>query len=46
LTVFRQEGGPQILLRVFSQEPGAEGEPRQTATLSQEVVQNRLGACC
>ena len=39
LTVFRQEGGPQILLRIFSQDAAVEGEHRQTATLSQEVVQ-------
>ena len=39
LTVFRQEGGPQVLLRVFNQDAVVEGESRQTATLSQEVVQ-------
>lgn len=40
LTVFRQEGGPQILLRVFSHDPAADGASGQAATLlSQEVIE-------
>ena len=40
LTVFRQEGGPQILLRVFSQDPAADGPSGQAAQLlSQEVIE-------
>lgn len=39
LTVFRQEAGAQILIRVFTEEGQGAGDRPQAATLSQEVVQ-------